>query len=62
MNNYAKNKLNLKNTNFANVHGLSNSESYSTSEDLLIVINAVLEYKTIREIISSHSYTARLYH
>ena len=62
MNNYAKQKLNLKNTNFANVHGLSNSEAYSTSEDLLLLINTVLEFKGVREIISSYSYTARLYH
>lgn len=35
--NKATNILNLRNTRFANVHGLMNEKAYSTSDDIAIL-------------------------
>lgn len=55
MNNKAK-QLGATNTNFANVHGLTNESHYTTAYDLYLMFNAALKYDEFKTIISTASY------
>ena len=53
--------LGATNTHFANPHGLTNADHYTTAYDLYLIFNAALKYETIREIIQMPSYQT-VYH
>lgn len=54
MNNKAS-ELGLKNTNFANPHGLDADNHYTTAKDLAIIASAALENNVLREIVSTRT-------
>ena len=58
MNEKAK-SLNAKNTNFANPHGLSHDDHYSTAYDLALITREAFKYDIFEEISSAKTYTAK---
>lgn len=56
MNKKAK-QLQMNNTHFSNVTGLDDENNYSTIEDVAKMFKYVLENETLKEIISTQSYT-----
>lgn len=46
-------QLNLKNTHFANPHGLDNENHYTSSYDLALITAKAMENETFREIVST---------
>ncbi len=56
MNDKAK-QLQMNNTHFSNVTGLDDEDNYSTIEDVAKLLKYVLENKTLKEIISTPTYT-----
>lgn len=49
-------KIGATNTNFANVHGLTNENHYTTAYDLYLMFNTAVKYDEFRNIISVASY------
>ena len=49
-------RLGATNTHFANPHGLSNPEHYTTAYDLYLIFNEALKYETFSEIIQMSRY------
>ncbi len=56
MNEYAG-ELGCQNTNFANVHGIYNSEQHSTARDMAKILNAALNHETFRAAFGTEHYT-----
>lgn len=57
MNDKAK-KLNLTNTHFQNVIGLTNEENYSTASDVAKLLNYALKNKKFKEVFKTKKYTS----
>lgn len=57
MNNKAT-ELGLKNTHFANPHGLYNPDHYTSPKDLAVIARAAFKYPKFREIIGTMNYRA----
>ena len=55
MNEEAK-SLGATNTNFANAHGLTDENHYTTCYDLYLIFNEAIKYETFNEIIQTTSY------
>jgi len=53
--------LGATNSHFANPHGLTDTEHYSTAYDLYLIFNEAIKNETIREILSMTSYST-VYH
>jgi len=49
--------LGLKNTNFVNCTGLYDANHYTTAEDMVVIMKAVLKNAICKEIISTYKYT-----
>ncbi|MDE7045465.1 MAG: D-alanyl-D-alanine carboxypeptidase, partial [Acetatifactor sp.] len=49
-------RLGATNTHFANPHGLTEEEHYTTAYDLYLILNEAVKYETINEIIQMTSY------
>ena len=49
-------KLHLKQTRFANPHGLSDKANHSTATELAILSAAVMKIPLIRKIVNTKSY------
>lgn len=60
MNQEAK-RLGATNTNFANPHGLTDANHYTTAYDLYLIFNEALEYDTFTEIIQMTAYQTVYY-
>ena len=56
MNKYAE-ELGCKETNFTNVHGMHDSNQYSTCRDLVRIIDKAMEYESFRKIFGAIYYT-----
>lgn len=52
-------ELGLKNTHFANPHGLSDDRHYTTARELAIITAEAMKYPLFREIVSTKSYNVR---
>lgn len=52
-------ELGLKNTHFANPHGLSDENHYTTARELAIITAEAMKYPLFREIVSTKSYSVR---
>lgn len=50
-------ELGLKNTHFANVTGLYDSENYSSVYDMAVILSAAMESDFCREVLSTYQYT-----
>ena len=50
-------KLGATNTHFANPHGLTNDDHYTTAYDLYLIFNEAMKYDKFREIIGTAEYT-----
>ncbi len=50
-------ELGLENTNFANVTGLHDKNNYSTAYDMAIILDAALQNKLCKEVLSTYQYT-----
>lgn len=50
-------ELGLKNTHFANVTGLYDSQNYSTVYDMAIILSAAMEKDFCRKVLSTYQYT-----
>lgn len=50
-------ELGLKNTHFTNPTGLHNEENYSTAYDMAIILDAAMQNKLCREVLSTYQYT-----
>ncbi|SHE54322.1 D-alanyl-D-alanine carboxypeptidase (penicillin-binding protein 5/6) [Tissierella praeacuta DSM 18095] len=53
------NELGMKNTHFSNSTGITDSENYSTAEDIGILFKYALENKKFKKIVESKEYEAR---
>ena len=60
MNEEAK-RLGATNTNFANAHGLTDENHYTTPYDLYLIFNEAIKYETFSEIIQMTSYQTTYY-
>ena len=60
MNEEAK-RLGATNTNFANAHGLTDENHYTTPYDLYLIFNEAIKYETFSEIIQMASYQTTYY-
>lgn len=60
MNEEAK-RIGATNTNFANAHGLTDENHYTTPYDLYLIFNEALKYETFSEIIQMSSYQTTYY-
>ena len=60
MNEEAK-SLGATNTNFANAHGLTDENHYTTCYDLYLIFNEAIKYETFNEIIQTTSYQTTYY-
>lgn len=60
MNEEAK-SLGATNTNFANAHGLTDENHYTTCYDLYLIFNEAIKYETFSEIIQTTSYQTTYY-
>lgn len=49
----------MKNSNFANPHGLSNPENYSCAEDLGKLCTYAMQNQTFRNVVSTQYYTVK---
>ncbi len=54
--------LGATNTHFANPHGLTADEHYTTAYDLYLIFNEAIKYEAFREIIHMDSYETIYYH
>ena len=54
-------RLGATNTHFANPHGLTDPEHYTTAYDLYLIFNEALKYETFSEIIQMSSYQTTYY-
>ena len=50
--------LGLRETHFANPHGLDSEQNYSTARDLALLTRAAMQNETFREVVSTKSVTA----
>ena len=50
-------ELGLKNTHFTNVTGLHNEQNYTTAYDMAIMLDAAMQNKLCKEILSTYQYT-----
>lgn len=53
--------LGATNTHFANAHGLTDEEHYTTPYDLYLIFNAAIKYEAFSEIIQTTSYETTYY-
>lgn len=60
MNDEAK-RLGATNTNFANAHGLTDENHYTTAYDLYLIFNEAIKYETFNEIIQMTNYQTTYY-
>ncbi|MCM1100514.1 MAG: D-alanyl-D-alanine carboxypeptidase [Clostridium sp.] len=60
MNDEAK-RLGATNTHFANAHGLTDEEHYTTAYDLYLIFNEAIRYEKFNEIIQRSSYQTTYY-
>lgn len=49
--------LGLKNTNFANPHGLHDDQNYTTAQDMALILKAATENDLVNKILSTTEYT-----
>lgn len=54
-------RIGATNTSFANPHGLTADDHYTTAYDLYLIFNEAIQYETFREIIHMSSYST-IYH
>lgn len=54
-------RLGATNTNFANPHGLTDANHYTTAYDLYLIFNEAMKYETFSEIIQMSSYQTVFY-
>lgn len=54
-------RLGATNTNFANPHGLTDANHYTTAYDLYLIFNEAVKYDTFNEIIQMSSYQTTYY-
>lgn len=54
-------RLGATNTNFANPHGLTDANHYTTAYDLYLIFNEAMKYETFSEIIQMSSYQTVYY-
>lgn len=54
-------RLGATNTHFANPHGLTNEEHYTTAYDLYLIFNEAIQYESINEIIHMSTYQTTYY-
>ena len=54
-------ELGATNTNFANPHGLTDAEQYTTVYDMYLIFNEAIQYETFKEIIHMTNYQTEYY-
>ena len=52
-------RISMKNSNFANPHGLSNPDNYSCAEDLGKLCTHAMQNQTFRNVVSTQFYTVK---